>query len=245
VLALLPLHAAGHHGKDGGGRTVLDRVVSSYVPTLRTPTTARLSPDAGGGGLLVVSVPDAEGHPRLPGVEQEVKVMRERMGADGRVTVLTDGAATRERVCEELPRHKWVHFVCHGYQNLINPSDGGLILEDGALTVADMSRSAGAGEFAFLSACETSSVGIAMPDEAVTAAAALHYAGYNNVIGTLWSVYDGTTAEIAEHVYGSLTGKEPFSSDLVARALHEAVRAQRTRDPRRPDIWASFLHIGS
>ncbi|MEI5098367.1 CHAT domain-containing protein [Streptomyces sp. PmtG] len=108
-----------------------------------------------------------------------------------------------------------------------------------------MSHSAGAGKFAFLSACETSSVGIALPDEAVTTTAALHYAGYDNVIGTLWSVYDGTATEIAKQVYGRLIGKEPFSSDLVARALHEAVRAQRELAPRSPDIWAPFLHVGS
>ncbi|MEI5098366.1 CHAT domain-containing protein [Streptomyces sp. PmtG] len=149
VLALLPLHAAGNHGKDGGGRTVLDRVVSSYMPTLRTPTRASLSQDVRDGGLLVVSVPDAEGNPRLPGVEQEVEYIRKHMGDGNQVTVLADGAATRERVCAELPRHKWVHFTCHGYQNLISPSDGGLILEDGTLTVAGHEPLRGGGQVRF------------------------------------------------------------------------------------------------
>ncbi|MEV6955567.1 CHAT domain-containing protein [Streptomyces sp. NPDC051183] len=48
VLGALPLHAAGHHtdlaadGADGAGRrTVMDRVVSSYTPTLRALRHAR------------------------------------------------------------------------------------------------------------------------------------------------------------------------------------------------------------
>jgi tetratricopeptide (TPR) repeat protein len=39
-LAFLPLHAAGYHGT-AEGRSVLDRVVSSYAPTLRTLAHAR------------------------------------------------------------------------------------------------------------------------------------------------------------------------------------------------------------
>jgi hypothetical protein len=38
-LTVLPLHAAGHHVDDG--RAVLDRVVSSYTPTVRMLTRAR------------------------------------------------------------------------------------------------------------------------------------------------------------------------------------------------------------
>ncbi|MYX40196.1 hypothetical protein GTW59_03695, partial [Streptomyces sp. SID89] len=38
ALAALPLHAAGHHD---GRRSVLDRVVSSYTPTVRALAYAR------------------------------------------------------------------------------------------------------------------------------------------------------------------------------------------------------------
>jgi hypothetical protein len=69
-LTLLPLHTAGDHlGAVGGGsptRTVLDRVVSSYTPTLRALLEAR-KPDhetsmaRGQDRLLLVDVPDAPG----------------------------------------------------------------------------------------------------------------------------------------------------------------------------------------
>ena len=40
LLGLLPLHAAGYHRR-GTGETVLDRVVSSYTPTVRALAHAR------------------------------------------------------------------------------------------------------------------------------------------------------------------------------------------------------------
>ncbi len=41
LLGLLPIHAAGHHTDRGGRRTVMDRVVSSYTPTVRSLRYAR------------------------------------------------------------------------------------------------------------------------------------------------------------------------------------------------------------
>ena len=59
---MLPLHGAGYH-QARDGRTVLDRVISSYTPTLRAlseamkPRPGRVPQDA--GRLLFVGVPEA------------------------------------------------------------------------------------------------------------------------------------------------------------------------------------------
>ncbi|NED00616.1 CHAT domain-containing protein, partial [Streptomyces sp. SID6648] len=78
VLGLLPLHAAGHHtdpADDARRRTVLDRVVSSYTPTVRALRHARrtsggrvLPPDASVRGLIVAmpTTPGVPGLGRLP-----------------------------------------------------------------------------------------------------------------------------------------------------------------------------------
>lgn len=75
----------------------------------------------------------------------------------------------------ELARHAWVHFDCHGTQDLDNPFRGGLVLHNQTLTVANL---AGVrrdhGEFAFLAACKTAVGGIRVPDEAITLTTALH-----------------------------------------------------------------------
>ncbi|WBB99788.1 CHAT domain-containing protein [Solwaraspora sp. WMMA2080] len=131
-LALLPLHAAGHHRAAGGPltgtppRTVIDRVVSSYTPTLRV---LREAVEARRDGptdprMLVVGLPHTPGQPPLRNVAREQVVL------------------------DQLPGHSWAHFACHGDQNLQRPSDGNLLLHDGALTVTDLSQQQHQGEFA-------------------------------------------------------------------------------------------------
>ncbi|MFF0728442.1 CHAT domain-containing protein [Streptomyces sp. NPDC004134] len=87
LLGRLPLHAAGHHGDesgDPGRRTVLDRVVSSYTPTVRAlrharERTRRDGPASGGTGApLVVAMPTTPGLPgggRLHAVPAETAVL--------------------------------------------------------------------------------------------------------------------------------------------------------------------------
>ena len=69
LLALLPLHAAGHH-RDGSGRTVLDQAVCSTTPTLRALAHARRPQPPGGpdaGSWLVVETATVG----LPGTRAE------------------------------------------------------------------------------------------------------------------------------------------------------------------------------
>jgi CHAT domain len=64
----------------------------------------------------------------------------------------------------------------------------------GHVGVTDMTAGFHAGEFAFLSACQTATGGLANSDEAINLAAALQYAGWRHVIGTLWSIWDTSAA---------------------------------------------------
>ncbi|MFH0173787.1 CHAT domain-containing protein [Streptomyces cacaoi] len=248
-LTLLPLHAAGYHGPSNGGRAVIDRVVSSYTPTLRALVEARgarhdATRGERTGRMLTVAVPDPPGQPRLPNAERELRLLEQLFPGD-RGTFLTGAAATRERVLDELRRHRWVHFVCHGDQNLRDPSGGGLLLADGdRLTVTDLGRGEHRGEFACLSACKTATGGVTLPDEVITLAAALHFTGYRHVIATLWSVYDPTAAEITTRLYERLTDSGTFDPDGAAHALHQAVRDLRERHPEHPSVWIPFTHTG-
>ncbi|WP_406063068.1 CHAT domain-containing protein [Micromonospora sp. NBC_00860] len=136
--------------------------------------------------MLIVALPQTPGQPPLPNVEREVALLDALFPADARV--LLDGPrATTQAVLAQLPTHWWVHFSCHGDQNLTDPSRGDLRLHDGMLTILDISARQHHGDFAFLSACKTATGGVGLPDEAITLAAALHYTGYRHVIATLWS----------------------------------------------------------
>jgi CHAT domain-containing protein len=245
-LTLLPLHAAGYHSEadQSPRRTVLDRVVSSYTPTLRALLGAMRTgaTNVDNSRMLVVALPNTPNEIPLPEVTRE----RDLLGVlfAGRQSLLEGKAATWEAVRIQLERHRWVHFSCHADQNLTDPSRGGLLLHDRMLTIADIGARQYDGDFVFLSACKTAIGGLTLPDEAITLAAALHYTGYRHVIATMWSVYDFTAADVAEAVYTDLMSSGEFVPDRAARALHDAVRHLRDEKRLPLSAWTPFTHTG-
>ncbi|MFI5955299.1 CHAT domain-containing protein [Cryptosporangium sp. NPDC051539] len=241
-LTLLPLHAAGHH--DGTGRAVIDRVVPSYTPTLRALLDARSAPrshDPETERILVVALPDTPGSPRLAGVIGERTLIRELL--PDRHTLLEGPDATTANVLDALPSHRWVHFGCHGQQDPADPSGGMLALHDGGLTIPALGRRLGGttGELAVLSACQTATGGLALSDEAISVAAAMQFAGWRQVIGTLWTVRDTSAVAISRDLYRALATDQRLDVDQAARALHASVRRRRERIPH----WIHFVHIGA
>jgi tetratricopeptide (TPR) repeat protein len=241
--SLLPLHAAGYH-EEGDRRTVLDRVVSSYTPTLRSLVSARSDRRRPGDNrLLIVAMPDTPGQPPLPNAARERDLLTDLFAAP-RHTLTEGPEATRDSVLTHLRTHAWAHFSCHGDQLLDDPSQGGLLLHDDMLTVTELANSRYRGEFAFLSACKTAIGGVQIPDEALTLAAALQYTGWRHVIGTLWSVLDETAADVATEVYTAIARNGELRPERAAQALHAAVLRQRDAATGRPSNWAPFVHIG-
>jgi tetratricopeptide (TPR) repeat protein len=239
-LALLPLHAATDHRT---GESALDRVVSSYTPTLRALMRARgvgAARTAEPADVLVVAVPHTPGADDL-NVQPEVDAIVGRAGA--RCTVLTGPDATLDRVRDHLPRHPWVHFACHGTQNLSDPSRSALLLHDGPLAVLDVARlELPDAELAFLSACQTAGGGAVLADEAIHLAAALHVNGFRQVVATLWPIYDAIAPEVADQVYAGLAAGSTADAGPL---LHDAVRALRDgHGSGLPAVWAPYIHIG-
>jgi CHAT domain-containing protein len=246
LLALLPLHAAGYHIPVDGRppRTVMDRAASSYTPTLSvlasTHHTGGLDPLP--ATLLFVGIPETPSEPGLDSVKRENDLLARLL--KGRSERLIGEHATTSAVRAEIALHRWVHLSCHAYQNLTSPSRGGLRLYDGVLRIADISTAQYGGEFVFLSACQTATGGVALPDEAISVAAALQFAGFRHVVATLWSVYDAAAAEVAERFYADLTTEGELIPTRSAYALHLAVRGQRDLHRTRPSWWTPFIHLG-
>ncbi|WP_435601172.1 CHAT domain-containing protein [Streptomyces sp. C10-9-1] len=275
LLSLLPLHAAGYHtdaADDPHRRTVMDRIVSSYTPTVRalryareraqSPTTVR--------SLIVAmpTTPGLTGHGRLRFVDAEATMLQTRLPA----SVLlkepdpADGPAdppaprpTKADVLKHLPQCAIAHFACHGASNLADPSKSQLLLHDHAddpLTVASLAPVAlDQARLAYLSACRTAaSVTAGLLDEAIHLTSAFQLAGFPHVIGTLWEINDDIAFTIADLFYTALqTDSADLDPDQAARALHRAVRKVRDGhglpapfDRRRtPLLWAAHLHAGA
>ncbi|MEU9351208.1 CHAT domain-containing protein [Streptomyces griseoloalbus] len=257
LLALLPLHAAGRPADPGSDRplsgdSLLDRVVSSYTPTLRSLVRAPVRADvrrgdrgAGGTGLLAVTVAEAPGLPVLRSVRREADTVLSLF--PGRSHRRLDGPdATCAAVRAALAEHTWAHIACHAGQDLSAPSRAGLHLHDGLLTVAEFATAhpEGPGELAYLSACETAMGGAEVPDEAITLAHALQFTGYRQVVAALWSVEDAVAVRVAEDFYTRVARAAGPDPARAAEALHHSVRALRAQMPHAPGRWASYMHVG-
>ncbi|MDQ0988881.1 CHAT domain-containing protein [Streptomyces sp. V3I7] len=232
ALGGLPLHAAGHF--DEGAATVLDRVVSSYTPTIRAlPRT----PDAAApvGRPLVVAIPDTPGHAPLPATLTEATDLGHAAGA----RLLLGPQATRAAVADVLPSSRWAHFACHAHHDPAHPSGSHLVLHDQPLTITDLHRlRASHAQLAYLSACSTARSTGEFAGESIHLGSAFRLVGFRHVIATLWQVDDHTAARMARTFYA-----EHGSGD-TALALHRAVREARATDPLLPTRWAAHIHTG-
>lgn len=267
LLGLLPLHAAGRPDKTG--ESVLDRVVSSYTPTIRALQYARrqaATAAASGGSArsLIVAMPTTPGPPdipALPGTALEAARVATRLPEPTVLlepdphspTQAPDATPTRSAVLERLPDCSIAHFACHGEPDFRDPSRSCLLLHDHAtapLTVADLAPlRLERVELAYLSACDTAANMSRLIDEAVHLAAAFQLAGFPRVVGTLWAILDATAATVADAFYAGLApaADEALDSSRSAFALHHAVRALRDKDFNRnlPSLWAAYQHFGA
>ncbi|MEU4827093.1 CHAT domain-containing protein [Actinomadura sp. NPDC023710] len=236
LLALLPLHAAGHDS----GQSLLDLTVGSYTPTVRALAESQKAGPSNGDRLLIVSLAASEGQLPLPEVEEERQRIQETIGPD-RTAVLEGANATRAAVREGLRTHSWAHVSCHGLQSLEDPFQGGLVLHDGMLTVEDVRAGHHRGEFLALLACDTARGGLDLADEAVTLSSAFHYTGYRHVVGTLWSVRSGAAAEFSASLYRHLVTGGRFAPERSAYAVRAAALELRERQRL---SWVPFTHTG-
>ncbi|WP_419998828.1 CHAT domain-containing protein [Streptomyces boninensis] len=244
-LALLPIHAAGYHDPGGRGRSVLDRVVSSYTPSVRAAARPHDRADASRGRrLLIAAVPESPGDalPDLPAARAEARTLAEGF-PDRTGRLLIGPEATHAAVTGELARHAATHFACHGTQHPDEPASGAIHLHDTALTIRDIAAlRLEQAEFAYLSACKSAAGAAGLPDEAIHLAAALQLAGYRHVIATLWSIDDQDSAQVALRTYELMGPELDFTTS--AACLHRAVRELRDAHPYETTRWAPYVHFG-
>lgn len=229
VLGLFPLHAAGHPGEPGA----LDAVVSSYIPTLRALAHANNRPPAPSRRQLTVALAHTPG---LPDLQHTIAEAEHLQGTPQ----LADQSATVSQVLAALPDATWAHFACHAGSDLAAPSNGGLHLYDGTLTIPEISHlQLTHAELAYLSACSTAHRGWQHADESIHLASAFQLAGFRHVIASLWPVADTIAATAAKAFYTNLP-----DASAAATALHNVTRSLRTDHPAEPDLWAALIHSG-
>ncbi|WP_069472616.1 CHAT domain-containing protein [Candidatus Marithrix sp. Canyon 246] len=203
LLNLLPLHAAWKvdETKPTGKYYALDALTIAYVPNARSlyaaqQIAAQISPD----NLLAIQEPLPVSANRLPNTKPEVKTVISHFPQH---EVLKEKKATRAAIIEALPNYNVLHFSGHGFANLENPAQSGLVMANNeALTVADLLKLRLKGiRLVTLSACETGLAGLDLPDEVVNLPTGLLQAGVAGVAASLWTVADLSTMMLISYFY--------------------------------------------
>ncbi len=253
ALAIVPWHAVGrHHPAEERGRSVMDRVVSTYASSVtvlastgerREPARAS-SAGAGGAEAVLVAMPVTVGADDLPGASHEVEWLADLLGDRAQVVGLPGTrTATREAMLELLPGARWTHFACHASFDPARPYTSALLLRDhraAPFTAVDVSRlDLSRMELAFLGACSTGAPGRRPSGHPLHLASAFQLAGTGQVVSMLWPIDDDVELSLCQHFYAIVERRDDGDHAL---ALHEAVLAQRAAAPFVPALWAPAVH---
>ncbi|MGW7044649.1 CHAT domain-containing protein [Streptomyces avermitilis] len=248
VLNSFPLHAAGRHGSgETADAAVLDRVASSYTPTLRALLFSRARRRAAPGRrrALAVAMPQTAGQAPLGRTVTEATAA---VAAGGGVPLIGP-AATRDSVRAAMVDAAVVHFACHADSDPEDLSAGRLLLADGDLLIRDIAElRLETAELAYLSACGTARGGAtpALADEVIHLGSAFQLAGYAQSVATLWEVGDSFAARAAAEFHRTLAPSLPGPGPLpAALALHHTVRSLRQAERDRPWTWSALVHAGA
>ncbi|KAJ6597491.1 CHAT domain-containing protein [Mycena vulgaris] len=233
----LPLHAS----------PPTDQFVHSYAVTLGSLLETHLKESSNVTQKLgVVGVthtgPGKMNH--LKGVEREVAKICSVVGTTN-LQCLMGEQATPEAVRLQLENSSWVHLACHGKQDLVEPTKSHLLLYGGILdleTILKMPLSNA--QCIVLAACQTAMGDSELSNEFFHLGGGFIAAGFQGVIGTLWSMDDADGPLVAEIFYSHLfgNGSQPQASD-AAEALQLAVKQLKTRNVSY-ERWIPFIHLG-
>ena len=226
--------------------------------------------DGGGGGKLLTSrtLEDARWRhvwrdieldadsldpstiPRLFYAKRELAYLLD-VGAGGDAFVVTDFAATRERLLSmDLTQYAILHLATHGFLDPQRPEHSGLILstvdrdgkeQNGFVSLQDIYQLRAPTDLVVLSACRTALGKDVRGEGLLGLTRGFMYAGASSVVASLWKVDDEVTAELMKQFYANML-KEGMTPAEALRAAQNSVR--QNPNWRSPHYWAAFTLQG-
>jgi CHAT domain-containing protein len=249
--------------RDRNGKFLVERKTVSYIPSLtvwrelerhRAPRVAKTQ-----SGFFGIGNPRVDATVRatvrgdlgpLPEAETEVRTISKMF--EGRAEVLVGANAAEQRIKDESPSFRILHFATHARVDDHNPMYSHIVLargrgqdEDGLLEAWEMMQLDLHADLAVLSACDTARGEADAGEGVVGMSWALLAAGCRSTVASEWKVPSAATADLMIGFYDRwLQHGTPRTTK--ARALRDA-RLAMLRDPRRahPYYWASFVLIGA
>lgn len=147
---------------------------------------------------------------------------------------------------DQIANSQYLHFATHGIVDEVRPELSQIYLasnsatEDGNLYTGEIYNLQLSADLVTLSACQTGLGKIYKGEGIVGLSRALLYAGANNMLVSLWSVADQSTANLMVSFYEKALGKYSYSKSLQM-AKKEMIQQKIYAAPY---YWAPFILIG-
>lgn len=262
---VLPIHAAGDHtlwSTSSAPCTVVDRAISSYIPTFsalefagknaRAKSQSKSNTNLQSRTAALISMPETANQPKLPNADEELFTVSTAL--QNHYTIPSSSSPpTKKSALAALRACYLAHFICHGEVDAQDPTRSRLLLSDyhkASLDVRTIMRAPLSNcEMVYLSVCKAA-VSETMPlvDEGLHIAGAFLMAGVPYVVGTWWEIVDQVAVGMSGEFYRELErlsvsgrGMEPARS---AGALHAAVQKMR-REGVNSMLWGAYVHYGA
>ncbi len=201
LLELFPLHAAWREDPNTPTKRhyAIDTITFTYIPNARAFAAVQESMSRAADTLLAVDDPLPVRNP-LKTAGYEIEVACAYLPDH---QLLRHEQATLKDLRDALPTYAVLHFNGHGYANLVEPLESGLVMAyEQMLTLRDLlSIHLTATRLVLLSACETAVAGVKVPDEVISLPIGLLQAGVTGVIASLWKVEASSTMMLMFRFY--------------------------------------------
>jgi CHAT domain-containing protein/Flp pilus assembly protein TadD len=184
--------------------------------------------------------------PRLPGTRREADAILALVPKSRRLS-MTDFEANRENLLTgDLARYRILHIASHGLVDNERPELSSLLVSrfdatgqprEGVVGLPDIFNLQLSAELVVLSACKTGLGTFVRGEGLVGLTRGFMYAGASQIVVSLWSISDQSTARLMTHFYRALLrDKRP-----PAAALRQAqLDMRRESRYRHPFFWAPF-----
>ncbi|TRX52635.1 CHAT domain-containing protein [Fulvivirga sp. M361] len=200
-----------------------------------------------GNSALLCAPVNFEELPDLPGTDREIKELVQVLEKkDFKPDVLVGPEASEKNVkSTTLDQYNFLHMATHGVVDESSPEESRIFLstggeDDGKLYSAEIYNLQLNASLVTLSACETGLGKISKGEGIIGLSRALIYAGAHNLVVSLWTVSDDSTAELMVDFYDHIDSRH------FGKALKQA-KMDMIKNPEyaHPFYWAPFILIGN
>jgi len=191
--------------------------------------------------LLLIGDPVTQGtgYPPLPQAALEMANIQRQFPAAGSIALTGPNAVVEAYSAAQPQKFSTIHFATHVDANAQSPLDSAIILSPRpngfklyARDVAGIPLNA---DLVTISACRGAGARTLSGEGLVGFAWAFFQARAQNVVTSLWDVYDNSTAQLMGDFYAEVKGRRSY-----AAALREAKLKMLRSNYKRPYYWAPF-----